>query len=345
MLNLKELILSLCSVSTVSGSELHADDSLFPSDLFDKVEKDDMGNRYFYKYSSNSDAPMLLIDAHFDEVGLMVSEILENGFLRVVSVGRPDMRALPAAPLTVHGRTDIPAVAASTPPHLRAADSENKLITPEELLIDTGLSEERARELIRVGDRISFAKSAGELLNGKLYAQGLDNKSTAAIALYTVARLSKDEMPYNICVLLSAKEEGGCIGARLAAKRIAPDGAIVLDVGFGASPDIDSTKCIKMCGGAAISYASALDRPLTDSIIRIAKENALRLQVIVENPAPGTNAEYIQFAAGVPAVLLSLPLYNMHTPVEVISMDDAEEMSELLKVIITDDSLLGGKVK
>ena len=345
MLNLKELILSLCGTSTVSGTELYADDSLFPSDLFDKVEKDDMGNRYFYKYSATENAPLLLIDAHFDEVGLMVSEILENGFLKVVSSGRPDMRALPAAPLTVHGKEDIPAVAASTPPHLRSADSENKLITPEELLIDTGLSEERARELIRVGDRISFAKSAGDLLNGKLYAQGLDNKSTAAIALYTAANLSREQMPYSICVLLSSKEEGGCIGARLAAKRISPDGAIVLDVGFGASTDIDSSKCITMGGGAAISYASALDRPLTDSIVRIANESGLKLQIIVENPAPGTNAEYIQFAAGVPAVLLSLPLYNMHTPVEVISMDDAEAMAELLKVIVTDDSLLGGKVK
>ncbi|MBR6557800.1 MAG: M20/M25/M40 family metallo-hydrolase [Clostridia bacterium] len=345
MLSLKDFILSLCSVSTVSGTELLADDSLFPSDLFDKVEKDDIGNRYFYKYSARDNAPLLMIDAHFDEVGLVVSEILENGFLRVVTSGQPDMRALPAAPLIVHGKEDIFAVAASTPPHLRSINSENKLITPEELLIDTGLTKERARELIRVGDRISYAKSQGNLLNGKFYAQGLDNKSTVAIALYTVSNLEKELMPYNVCVVLSAKEEGGCVGARLAAKRISPDAAIVLDVGFGASPDIDSKKCIAVDSGAAISYSSALDRPMTQNIVRIANKRGLQLQTIVENPAPGTNAEYIQFAAGVPAVLLSLPLYNMHTPVEVISMDDAESMSELLSAIITDNSLIGGNAK
>lgn len=342
MVSLRELILSFCDTFTVSGKESAADESVFPSEYFDRTETDNMGNRYFYKDSASKDAPLIMIDAHFDEVGFLVSEVLENGFLKVLPAGNPDMRAVAAAPLVVYGREKIFAVAASTPPHLKPADAGNSVIDVNDLLIDTGLSTERAKELIRVGDRIAFHKHNGKLLNDRLYACGLDNKSTAAIALYSAASLKKEEMPYNICVVLSSKEEGGCVGARLAAKRISPAAAIVLDVGFAVSPDISSSRCIKMDEGTGVSYSSALDRPLTENIITIANENGHPIQVIVENPATGTNADYIQFTAGVRSALLSLPLFNMHTPVEVVSLNDAEKMAALLTSLMTSKSLLGG---
>jgi len=342
MINLKELILSFCDTFTVSGTESSVDESVFPNEYFDHTETDDMGNRYFYKYSCNKNAPLIMIDAHFDEVGFLISEILENGFLKVLPVGNPDMRAVAAAPLTVYGKEKIFAVAGSTPPHLKAADAGNTVIDVNDLLIDTGLSTERAKEILRVGDRVAFQKRSGELLGDRFYACGLDNKSTAAIALCAAASLNKENMPYNICVVLSSKEEGGCVGARFAARKLSPAAAIVLDVGFASSPDINSTRCIKMGEGTGISYSAALDRPLTDNIISIANEKEIPIQVIVENPATGTNADYIQFTAGVRSVLLSLPLFNMHTPVEVISMSDAEKMTELIVSLITSKKLLGG---
>ena len=340
---LKRLISDLCGICTVTGSEADADESVLPVQSFDRYEKDRLGNRFFYRYSKKENAPMMVIDAHFDEVGFIVTEILENGFVRSVKAGSPDMRAVSASTVTIYGKEPVFAVATSTPPHLRTG-TDNSVVRENELMFDTGLSEARARELIRPGDRVCFSKRARDLKNGRFMAQGLDNKACAAIALYSAVSVPADEMEYSVCVLLSSGEEGGCMGAVPASKSVKPDLTVVLDAGFGRNGLSDTPRCIAMGKGPAISYSSALDRALTEKIIMTASDNSLPLQVIVENFAPGTNSEFIQHFSGVPSALISLPLFNMHSSSEIISIPDAHAASDLIaKLIRTPDLAAGGE--
>ena len=338
---LKKLISDLCGVCTVTGSETEADESVLPVRMFDRYEKDRLGNRFFYRDSKRKNAPLMLIDAHFDEVGFIVTEILENGFVKSVKAGSPDMRAVSASTVTIYGKEPVFAVATSTPPHLRTG-TDNSVVRENELMFDTGLTQERAKELIRPGDRVCFSKKTRDLKNGRFSAQGLDNKACAAIALYAAYSVPVGEMEYDICVLLSSGEEGGCMGAVPASKARKPDLTIVLDAGFGRNSLSDTPRCIAMGKGPAVSFSAALDRALTEKIVRVASVNSLPLQVIVENFAPGTNSEFIQHFSGVPSALISLPLFNMHSSHEIISIGDAHNTSDLLSKLICTPYLAAG---
>ena len=153
---LKEFIFKTCALPSVSGFEKLATESLIAlvGERMELAFVDGVGNHVFVKRCGKEGAPKILVDTHFDEIGFMVTDITEEGFLRVTPLGGIDPSILQAADVTVYGKENLRGVICATPPHLKKDD---KLTPADEALVDVGLSKKDACELIRLGDSVGFS--------------------------------------------------------------------------------------------------------------------------------------------------------------------------------------------
>ena len=139
-MELKELMLSLCSLMSVSGHEYrsHAKVRELVGEHFDEIKEDAVGNILLIRRCGRENAAKIMIDAHFDEIGMIVTEIHKGGFLSVTSIGGLDEAILQASDVIIYGKEELRGVIASTPPHLQKSEDEKKLTEISKLLIDTG---------------------------------------------------------------------------------------------------------------------------------------------------------------------------------------------------------------
>ncbi len=274
----------------------------------------------------------LLLEAHIDEVGFIVTDVDSNGFLTVKNCGGIDLRALPSRVVTVHGKQDITAVFCSTPPHLAKGDTKYDDIS--NLKIDTLLGK-AACDTVSVGDYVSFKQDARELLNNRITGKSLDNRAGVACVLELAKRLSGKKLPFNIVFALTDGEELGNRGAKTASFGIDADEALVLDVSFADAPDIKPDDCGSLSCGAMIGISPVLDKNITDQLTDIAKSNNIPHQFEVMGGRTGTNSDVISISkSGVKTGLISIPLRNMHTDVEMICTDDLISVCDLLEQYI-----------
>ena len=184
---LKNEILALCSVMSVSGFEPRATQVLrqMVGGHFDRTVTDAVGNHVFFKQCNDPSAPTVLIDAHFDEIGMVVTKHLDNGFLKLTNVGGLSPSVLQGADVVIYGREEIRGVITSTPPHLRSG-TEDRLPDLEELMVDTGYPTEELKVIAPVGTPVGFAPSYRTLGESCLAGKSFDNKACAAIAAYAV---------------------------------------------------------------------------------------------------------------------------------------------------------------
>ena len=331
---------TLCQCTSITGTETRDNAKLVAaiSPYFDKVETDRLGNILGYLYSKKENAPTLMIDAHFDQIGLMVTDQKEGGFLTFTTVGGVDTRVLPATDVTIHGKEDLFGVISSTPPHLRNPEDKDKLSPAEELLIDCGIMDkEKLAELAPVGSPVSFRFPLAQLQNGRLTAPGLDNKACCAAALLFASMVNKEELLCNVAVALSSFEEVGGKGAVTSAYHINPDMAIVLDVNFAKAPGVGGAESIKMGDGPSVSLSVLTHRALSKRAIALAKEKEIPVQTIVEVGNLGTNANNIPLQNNaIATVNMSMPLSSMHSPVEIVCEADGEAMAKLLVSLACD---------
>lgn len=274
----------------------------------------------------------LLLEAHIDEVGFIVTDIDDNGFLTVKNCGGIDLRALPSRVVTIHGKRDITGVFCSTPPHLAKGDVKYDDISV--IKIDTLLGK-GARDVISVGDYVTFKMKSCELLNGCVTGKSLDNRAGVACVLELAKRLSGKKLPFNVVFALTDAEELGHRGAKTAAFSIDADEALVIDVSFADGPDIASKDCGKLGCGGMICISPILNKEISNELILIAKENNIPYQLEVTGSTTGTNGDVISISkSGVKTALVSIPLRNMHTDVEVVSIDDLTNTCDLLEQYI-----------
>ena len=193
-------------------------------------------------------APHLMLEAHLDQIGMVVTRLEKGGFLRVANVGGLDCRLLPASPVTVHARGGrYSAVISSTPPHL--CDGKEKPLKMEEILVDTGLSDERAREVFAPGDPITLDGAFTMLANDLMLSPTQDDR-VGCVAVIAAAKLLQEKAPRcRVTVCLSAQEETSGYGAGTAAFALAPDMAILVDVSFGDGFGVKDHECGQMNGG------------------------------------------------------------------------------------------------
>ncbi len=329
MNDIKGLLSALTSPVTVSGYEGIAEDTV--SELcrlyFDEVKNDGANNYQLIKKAKTKGAKKILIDAHMDEVGMLVSDILDGGFLRVTNVGGIDCKILQPCEVTIHAKEDIYGIVSATPPHLM---SKNELPDFDGFFIDTGFKKEELEEKgVRVGTPISFKYHMTELLNNRICGKGFDDKICICAGVEAVKLLGDTDC--EIILQLSSREEIGK-SAAVGAYNTNPDLCVVLDVTGAEIPEEKDTiyKSSVMCGGAEISISAITDVKLTKKLIKFAKDNSFPHQINVDGTNTGTNANDIPtIKCGIPTVLLSIPLLNMHTYAEIISLDDVKSTAEL----------------
>lgn len=339
---LKKRILSLCSVMSVSGFETRATGTLRESigASFDEGYTDAVGNHVFLKRCGRDGAPTVLIDAHFDEIGMMVSEICEGGFLKLAPIGGLSLSVLQAADVLVYGRETLRGVITSTPPHLRTA-GDDKLAELDQLMVDTGYSKEELEELAPIGTPVGFAPCYSELLNGCLAGKSFDNKACAAIAAYAIEQVAREELAADVALMLSCYEETSAIGgAAVGAFGLKPDYAMVIDVNLATVPDVPKYETVPLGGGVSLSVSAATDRRLTRLTRTLCEDREIPHTMIAAPSSTGTNAPTVNLVeGGIPVVDVGLPLRSMHTYNEVISLEDAESLYRLVQAFITSERI------
>lgn len=341
MEKIKNTLYALCEQMSVSGYEYLAKDKIekLCSPYFDEIKMTPMGSFVLTKKCGKENAKKLLIDAHFDTVGMMVTDIKKGGFLSVISIGGLDPRVLPATEVTVFGKKEIYGLVTSTPPHLRrlGSDSVPKI---DELYIDTGYSKEELEKIVKIGDPVGYRFVFTEMENDFVTTSGLDDKACVCGIIEAMKGIPKERLCYDIYVTISSQEETGKNGSARAAFDIEPDIAIITDVNFASGDGTPDYECIKCGEGASVDISSLTDRVLTRGIIKLLKEKGIKHQLICEPGRTYTNNEGI-LTNGREArtCVISVPLKNMHTPCETVNLRDIESLSKILEAIVCEENL------
>ena len=342
---LKSDILALCRMMTVSGFEYRAVsgiEDLYSKD-FDEISSDRVGNVMLIKRSTRENAPKILVDAHLDEVGMIVSDIIEGGFLRIVNVGGIDPSIMQAADVTVYGKQELRGVVASVPPHLRDSDSD-KLPAVNELIVDVGegFSRDELCEIVPIGTPVGFSPVYSELGERYIAGKSFDNKACGAIAARAIADTPAHVLAGDVYLCFSAREETSRIGGGVMAAcfNAEPDYAMVVDVNLGAGPDTPSKETVDMDKGISLAFSAATDRNLTAMTVELCREKEIAHSICAAPSSTGTNAIDVNLVAeGIPVVDVGLPLRNMHTYNEVIGYSDIQSLYRLVSEFITSEKI------
>lgn len=336
-MELSELILELSQTHSPSGCEMRAAEKISSClrTCMDEVRTDAMGNVIACRRCGVENAPKLLLDAHMDEIGLIITGF-EEGYARFSLLGGVDARTLPGREvyLLTEG-APVYGVIACLPPHVLTAEQREQTIEVKDMYIDLGMDGERAEALVPLGTPGVFRGHA-EVLNKKyICGKALDDKACVATILDAVSRLKGEKLAVDLYVLASVQEELGMRGAAPAAFGINPDYCVAVDVTHGKTPDSSSVNISKVGGGAAVALGPNMNRGITDRLIETAKQAEIPYQVEICAGNSGTNAWPIQISrSGIATAVLSLPLKYMHTPVEVIKIADAEAVSRLIYTFV-----------
>lgn len=274
----------------------------------------------------------ILLDAHLDEVGFIVTNVDNYGFVTVSNCVGIDLRQLPTREVIIHGKTEIPGIFVSTPPHLSKKDERFSDIST--IKIDTALGE-KAKEQISVGDFITYKAHFYELGLHRVSSKSLDNRAGCAVLAALAERLKEKEIPVNVVMLFSDSEELGLRGARTAVFSIQADEAICIDVSFADAPDVPAEKCGKLGQGVMIGVSPILSRKITRTLEGIADNENIPFQHEVMGSTTGTNADVISVSKdSINCGLVSIPLRNMHTDCEIVDLRDIEATVKLLESYI-----------
>lgn len=335
---MKELIKTLSNMRGISGYENRINEKIkdILANFCDEAEIDSLGNIIAVKKCGKENAAKVMLEAHIDEIGLMVKDIDENGFISIVNVGGIDPRILPSAEVIVHGKRDIKGVIGAKPPHLLEDGEEEKSSKMKDMAVDTGLLKEDVESIVSIGDSITLATESCELMDGQITGKSLDDRACAAALITVLRNLEKVKLPVDVYMVLSAKEEVGGFGAMTATYRVNPDIAIAIDVCHGITPD-NSKDAFEIGDGCVITVGPNIHPKISGRLIETAKEYNIKNQIEVEGGNTGTDAWVMQVVGeGIPTGLLSVPLKYMHTTVETISVSDVKAVSDLLTFFLKD---------
>ena len=338
-LDIKSTLTQLCGQCGPSGFEQPAARAAAQllAPLVDEVNIDTLGNVIGLRRCGKPGAKKLLLDAHLDEVGLIVTGI-EDGFLHFRSLGGVDPRILIDREVTILTEPPIFGVVSCLPPHVQKSGDSDKAEPLEQLSIDIGMNQETAEKTVPIGTPIVYRQGCYPLGENEFCGKSLDDRSCFAILLRAAELLKDKELDVDLCILGSICEEVGGRGALTAAFSTAPDWCVAVDVTFGRAPDLSSDQCpCKVHSGPAVGIGPVIPRWMSNRFIEKAKKAEIPYQVEIMSGGTGTNGDDFQTAReGISTAVLSLPLKYMHTPIEVIGLDDIEQTAQLLAAFAQD---------
>lgn len=333
-MDLTNLLKDLTSVPGVSGLEDKvarvAMDALRP--YVDELYRTPMGA---VVGTIKGKGPAIVLDAHLDQIGLVVTAFGGNGFLQFDKCGGMDPRILSGMEVTVHGTEDVYGIVSSIPPHLAKKEDEGKAKPFKDLAIDTGLSDDELKRIVKLGDRVSLKAYPAELLNGQVASVAMDDRAGIVALIRTAELLKEADCDRTVHFQFTVREEVGGQAAAATAYNINAHAAIAVDVSFARTPGIDSRDAALIGKGPMIGYAPILDKDLFERMKSIAEREEIPYQIEIMHRGTGTHAdELTNSKAGLPVGLVSIPLKYMHTTVETVTMDDIENTAKLLAATV-----------
>jgi endoglucanase len=283
-------------------------------------------------------APTLALVGHVDEIGFAVTNVGENGLLSLVAVGGMTAEMLVGQRVRILARDgDVPGVVGRrrADPERARSDRPGRLELSE-LHIDIGAaSRDEAAAAVRVGDVGIWEGEALELPNNRLVSRALDNRLGSYVALEAARRTAEaGDAQVDVVAVAAVSEEVGLFGARAAAYSLAPDVAIAIDVTWatdipGGNPRLSGK--VELGGGATIERGPMINSHVFDLLVRTAEDEELPHVFEVAARATHTDADAIHVArGGVPTGLVSIPLRYMHSPSELVALDDVESAVRLV---------------
>lgn len=327
----EQILERLCAVGAPSGFEspvaLAAKELLMP--LTDEVWTDRVGNVVGVRRCGRAEAKKLLLDAHLDEVGLVVTGY-KDGFLRFSANGI-DLRMLPDREVTVLTNPPMLGVVACLPPHVLSAEDREKAPQAKDLFIDVGLSQKKAERLIPIGTPVVYRADLIRLGARQVCTKALDDRACFASLLRAAELLQNRALDVDLYILGSVCEEFNGVGAQVGAQALMPDYCVAVDVTHGKTPDSSKDESFVMGGGPVVGIGPNCTRWMTRRLLNKAAGLGVAVQKEVMERSSGTNAWPMQVAnEGIATAVLSIPLKYMHTPVEVVELSDIEDTARLL---------------
>ena len=330
-----EMIKELCALSGISGRE-----NIVRNYIIEKIKDcaeysiDPLGNLLVFKKGRKEAKNKVMLDAHMDEVGLIVTAITSEGYLRFAKVGGIDTRVIVGRPVKV-GDKAVSGVIGIKPVHLVEKKAEADIPKNDSLYIDIGAkNKEEAEELVRIGDSVCFDSDFVEFGNGFVKAKALDDRVGCAILIEMI----RSELEYDAWFSFSTQEEIGTRGAQTAAYNIDPDYAIVVETTTAADiSGVKDEKRVCICGkGGAVSFMdrrTIYSRELFDKAFEVAAKIGIVCQpkTLV---AGGNDAGAIHKSrGGVKVLTVSVPCRYLHSPSCVIKYSDVEESLRLIRAM------------
>ncbi|MCS6777289.1 MAG: M42 family metallopeptidase [Chloroherpetonaceae bacterium] len=300
----------------------------------DAVQTDVLGNVIAVKNPEG--APRIMLAGHADEIGFMVRYISEDGFLYFGQIGGHDAVVTVGQRVYVHTRhSPILGVLGRKAIHLMEPEERNKVPGIHDLWIDIGAgSRKEAEELVQIGDCVTYAQELQRLQGNRATARSFDNKMGCFIVAETLRLLAQTRVTAAIFGVATVQEEIGLRGARTAAFSIDPLIGIATDVGHATDfPGADKKRIgdIKLGGGPILVRGANINPKVFDLLVRTAQELDIPVQVAAAPGGTATDANVMQLnRLGMATGLISVPLRYMHTPCEVMSLDDIENAVRLM---------------
>ena len=303
---------------------------------FAEVSTDALGSSVA-RVRGTGDGPLLAIVGHIDEIGVHVSHIDDDGFLRFGSVGGWDPIILVGQRVTLVTRGgEIPGVIGKKPIHLMKDEDRKRVPEMKDLHIDIGTKDGNdARAIVRIGDVAVIAGEPVELPNGRLVSRALDNRIGCYVAL-EAARLVAEAggAAGDVCAVAAVQEEITFAGSRTTAFSLAPDLAVAVDVTFATDqPGVELGELTRhpLGSGPSLTRGSTIHPRVFELLHETAEAEGMGFTVASAGRGTGTDADAIHLSrAGIPTALVSVPLRYMHSPVELCELDDVANAAKLI---------------
>lgn len=334
-LELKDKLKKLVNAYGVSGQEfaVSAIAAELLSPLVDKVDIDGFGNVTGYRSCGIPGAKKLLVDAHLDQIGFLVTQVTDEGFLRFMGMG-VDPRMLLGSELTVmtRGGENLLGIVAAMPPHMQSPGDRSKALPISEMVVDIGMTGEQAKEKVHVGDYMAFANDAIDLQGDVVCGKSMDDRACFVSILHALELMKNKPLAVDFIVTGTTKEELGGHGAQTRTYHEKPDYAIAIDVCHATTPDAaPSDFTSKFGGGPVISIGTNSVPRFARRVIETARAKQVPFQLNAAPSHTGTNAWSMQhIGEGLPTLVVSLPLKYMHSPVEMLRMADVKNVGRLI---------------
>lgn len=309
---------------------------------FSDVSTDVMGNVYGYLSSKMENAPRVMLVGHSDEIGLQIKYIDDKGFIWFAPIGGVDPHLTPGLGVNIHTRNGmVPGVMGRKPIHLIEPKERDTVTKLEAQYIDIGVADRKtAEELVRVGDPVTFASSFRRLQGNRVSSRGFDDKAGSFVVAEVLRLVSQscDDLPVNLYGVSSVQEEIGLRGGTTSSYTVNPDIGICVEVDFATDqPDVDRKHNgeVALGKGPIVPRGANINPALFDLIADTAEKEGIPVQFTGIARATGTDANVMQISrGGVATALIKIPLRYMHTPVEMLDLDDLDNAVKLISAVI-----------